>query len=1142
MNIYNLPLKGKIIIESSAGTGKTHIIELIYLRLILGINNKKLNMNNILILTLNKKQIEKIKFNILKKIKKIKEIYIKNKINFSKNSIHKELLFFIENKKKTTQILTETEKNIHEAPIYTIDDFCKLILKNNTFKLNLPIEQSIIKNEIKIQKEACEDYWIKNYYPMNYSISKVIFNEWKTPKKLFENIKPFLTEKIPIFILKNEEKNIKKKHNKLIKKIKKIKKIWISNFEQSKKYITNSNINKHIYNKRNLSNWFKKIKQWAESKTTNYEIPKEIKYFSQNQLIKKTKIGNPPKNFLFLIIEKFLDKKYTIKDILIYHSIINSKKIIDKKKKEEKKLNSENLLQYLNNIIKKNRKKKTVYSIFNKYKVAIIDESQEIKTQQNEIFQKIYKKKNCLILIGDLQQAIGKHNNENIFNYIKMKKNIKKQYTFKKNWRSSTGITQAINKIFKQKKNPFLIKQIKFKPFKYNKKRENIVLIHKEKKVSSLNLFILKNNTSYLEYKKKMAYKCAKQIYDWIISGKKKKTWIFKKKKKFIKHSDIAVLVRNETEALIIKKSLKKFKINSNFIYNKKNIFCSNEALEILLILKAVIEPNNGNLLRSALTTSLINLKLSEINILNKNEKKLEKKIEQFNEYLSIWNKFGILTALRKIIITEKIDYNLFFDKTNGEQRFINIIHISELLQEKEIKLISKTNIISWLNKQIQKPNLFSKKQKIKEKKNKNAIRISTIYQSKGSEYPIVWIPFDYYSIKNNIKTFHNRKNFKMYLDLTENKKNKKLAEEEYLSQNIRLLYVALTRSKYHCSIGITPIIKENKKKIAYKSIFLSLLQNKKNDTPYSILKKIQDNNINIKKIEKIKIKEEKIENKSPFIKREIKFKINDNWKITNYTDLINKKYHSKKNTIIKNKKIKKNQKTKKNINDFPRGIKSGIFFHSILQEISFNKKPNKKIIIEKLKKYNFSQDWVSIIQKCLINILNIPLIKNDLKLSKIKSEKKIKEMKFYISIKKTLNISKLENIIKKHDTKFKKIKFQSFKGILNGSIDLIFHWKKKIYLVDYKSNWLGEKISNYNLKSLKNIIFKKRYNLQYQIYTLAVHRFFKKKIENYNYNKNFGGVFYIFIRGCDIKKPKYGIYYTIPNYSLIKNLDKIFK
>ncbi|MBZ2279647.1 PD-(D/E)XK nuclease family protein, partial [Buchnera aphidicola] len=103
------------------------------------------------------------------------------------------------------------------------------------------------------------------------------------------------------------------------------------------------------------------------------------------------------------------------------------------------------------------------------------------------------------------------------------------------------------------------------------------------------------------------------------------------------------------------------------------------------------------------------------------------------------------------------------------------------------------------------------------------------------------------------------------------------------------------------------------------------------------------------------------------------------------------------------------------------------------------------------------------------------------------------------------------------------KIFFNNVTGILKGFIDLIFLWKNKYYILDYKSNCLGDEKDSYSKKNIKKEIIKKRYDVQYQIYTLAAHQYLKNKLQKYTYKKNFGGIFYLFLRGIDKKNEKNG-------------------
>jgi exodeoxyribonuclease V beta subunit len=71
--------------------------------------------------------------------------------------------------------------------------------------------------------------------------------------------------------------------------------------------------------------------------------------------------------------------------------------------------------------------------------------------------------------------------------------------------------------------------------------------------------------------------------------------------------------------------------------------------------------------------------------------------------------------------------------------------------------------------------------------------------------------------------------------------------------------------------------------------------------------------------------------------------------------------------------------------------------------------------------------------------------------------------------------------------------------------------------------------------------MIKNRYDLQYQLYSLALHRYLKQKIKNYHFDLHFGGIFFWFIRAIDSNKKNNGIFYILPEKIFIKKLDQIF-
>ena len=67
------------------------------------------------------------------------------------------------------------------------------------------------------------------------------------------------------------------------------------------------------------------------------------------------------------------------------------------------------------------------------------------------------------------------------------------------------------------------------------------------------------------------------------------------------------------------------------------------------------------------------------------------------------------------------------------------------------------------------------------------------------------------------------------------------------------------------------------------------------------------------------------------------------------------------------------------------------------------------------------------------------------------------------------------------------------------------------------------------------------RYDLQYQLYTLALHRYLRHRMADYRYEDHFGGVIYLFLRGVDANDPQSGVFSTRPAVELIEKMDNLF-
>ena len=119
-------------------------------------------------------------------------------------------------------------------------------------------------------------------------------------------------------------------------------------------------------------------------------------------------------------------------------------------------------------------------------------------------------------------------------------------------------------------------------------------------------------------------------------------------------------------------------------------------------------------------------------------------------------------------------------------------------------------------------------------------------------------------------------------------------------------------------------------------------------------------------------------------------------------------------------------------------------------------------------------------------------------------------------------------------------LEFSPLRGYMKGFIDLVFEADGRFWLVDYKSNWLGAEAAAYRGERLAAVMAREAYMLQYLIYTVALHRYLRQRLPDYRYERHFGGVFYLFLRGMTPTAPDQGVFRTRPAPELVEALDRL--
>jgi len=111
---------------------------------------------------------------------------------------------------------------------------------------------------------------------------------------------------------------------------------------------------------------------------------------------------------------------------------------------------------------------------------------------------------------------------------------------------------------------------------------------------------------------------------------------------------------------------------------------------------------------------------------------------------------------------------------------------------------------------------------------------------------------------------------------------------------------------------------------------------------------------------------------------------------------------------------------------------------------------------------------------------------------------------------------------------------------MFKGFIDLTFEHQGRYYVADYKSNWLGVDDDAYTEHAMEAAILDNRYDLQYVLYLLALHRQLKARLADYDYDQHMGGALYLFVRGS--RSASQGAWFTRPPRALIESLDLLFQ
>lgn len=491
------------------------------------------------------------------------------------------------------------------------------------------------------------------------------------------------------------------------------------------------------------------------------------------------------------------------------------------------------------------------------FPVAMIDEFQDTDPVQYSIFDRVYRvEKNCedqaLILIGDPKQAIYAFRGADIHTYLRARGATRgRHYTLDTNFRSSKAMVGAVNHVFEVAEQrpggafrfgavsddghgagaaaslPFLAvkaqgrKEI-WQDTKYPGGAAPALVAWTMPEDAGNRLNAKSGHVSKGAYTAHYAEVTAREIARLLQAGADGQAGFASpvrpdeqhvhagegdsRRVSGVRPTDIAVLVNSGREADAVRKALRAQGIRSVYLSEDESVYASPVVPPLLRWLQAAAEPANGRLLRAALGTALCGLDALQLERLVHDELHWEERVAQFQRYREIWRSQGVLPMVRHMLQDFGVVPRLLAQ--GGERQLTDLLHLSELLQQASTRLEGEHALVRYLQEQRDAPEGEREARRQRLESDDARVRVVTVHKSKGLEYPLVFLPFFCavrpVEAKDALLRWHDADGrLRLVPGRSADDQIVAAADAERLGEDLRKLYVALTRARHATWVGL---------------------------------------------------------------------------------------------------------------------------------------------------------------------------------------------------------------------------------------------------------------------------------------------------------------------------------------------------
>ncbi len=1178
LDFATAPLGGSVLVEASAGTGKTWTIAALVLRLLLEERpaGGRYRIEDILVVTYTNAATAELRDRILGLLLATREGLETGRAEDVR--VQHALAATAGRSEEARADLDLAVASFDLAPVHTIHGFCQRALADHAFESGRKFATELLTDETALREQAAQDFWRMEMASVGAERAAALLEDLKGPAGLLERARPALDRPYARVIGGAESPDVEAITSGVREAFARARAQWSAARTEIVAAVTQARLHRASYPPGKLDEWWAGFDAYFGGDPLA-ERPEKLAKLTPQELAKgKTKAGSVPEHAFFSAVEALI----TASDELVLATRAADANLLTRflaycreeiaQRKRERALQSyDDLLLGMREALRGSGGEALATALRSRYKAALIDEFQDTDPIQAEVLQRIWGGTDQpLYFVGDPKQAIYGFRGADVFAYLALRAHARACFTLAENQRSDPPLLDAVETLFAGP-GRFLIPEIAFIPvassdrprarFEIDDGRAPFCVWHLERQPEEDKDAV----------RRRIAAAVAADITRLLERSRAGCATIVEPDGRAspLAMSDIAVLVNTHAEGDIVREALARIGLAS-VTYGADSVYASREAADLERILRAVAEPGRETLLRAALATEPFGLDAAALAALATDGAGWEGWVTRFRAYHDLAGAQGFVRMWHELALQEGIAARLLAH-ADGERRMTNMAHLVELLHGRaESEGLDLPQLARALAHARATPIRDPDAEQLRLESDENLVNIITVFRAKGLEYPVVYCPFlwDGHQRRSRAVVFHPggaEGGAQIDLGGPEVEAHRRTASAEELAGDLRLAYVALTRARHRCTIAWGALPNAETSALAW----LLHAPDAPWGDPLAELRKCfrrGDANLIDARLDRLVRDAQGAIGVLPLpgadslpqgagptpppalVARSFGGKLDPAWRISSFSGLVARVADEMPDYDAMRDAAPSRQRGGEDAFGLPRGVRLGTALHKVLEALDFADADDARIaaaVRRELAQSGIELSWASAAASLVADVLATPLAPDGFALRHLTRASRIDELEFTYPVRGAAAAELADVLAPMRATGSRipeaigSLLLAPARGFMRGYVDLVFEREGRYFVADYKSNWLGDSLDDYAPARLQAAMADAFYDLQYLVYTVAVHRLLATRVPGYDYERHFGGVYYLFLRGMrPLSGPAFGVYHTRPPAPLIAALN----